>query len=318
MIDVALIGCGTMGKNHARTIDSSSEFNLAMVVDINGDAARLLGDQYGVEWSKDLRSATEVDAFVVAASTDSHRYIFESLKEDSKPLLLEKPIAVTKSDIEEILGSARSANMVLMCGFVERYNAAFLTAVSLLGEDEEILHVSFKRHSPSSSSRAGSVLWDVMIHDVDLLFRLLGDDAKVSVLGAQVDGTVRDSSICVANLRVGGTVVEISSSTVGHRKVRELSITTDQRLIEIDLLRQNISVYRHFDHRIGNGRTFTYKSTTEVEIPFVRFSGEPLVKQLSHFARLIEGGVDLELEYGSIILPHSTVAEIEERIDPYN
>ena len=102
----------------------------------------------------------------------------------------------------------------------------------------------------------------------------------------------------------------LSASRTGHRKVRSVSITTPTALIEVDLLRHDVTLYRHRSHQ-QIGESLTYRADTTIDIPFVRHSGEPLTMQLGHFVDLIRGDADPALEMSRLFEPHRIAAEIE-------
>jgi predicted dehydrogenase len=108
----------------------------------------------------------------------------------------------------------------------------------------------------------------------------------------------------------GGTVATLSASRVSQRKVRSLTIATASQLIELDLLRQDISVYRHVRHEQIGGPSTTYRAQTVVDIPFVRHAGEPLALQFEHFLDLVEGRADGEAERRRVLPAHALADRI--------
>ena len=91
-----------------------------------------------------------------------------------------------------------------------------------------------------------------------------------------------------------------------------MRISTDDLLLELDLLRVTVTAYRHRSQGGGNeGETMTYRSETMIEVPFVRHAGEPLALQFDHFADLIAGEADTKSELDSIELPHVFAESIE-------
>jgi hypothetical protein len=92
--------------------------------------------------------------------------------------------------------------------------------------------------------------------------------------------------------------------------VRWQTIDTPTASYEVDLLRQDITVYRHRSHEVAG--TVRYRAETMIDIPFVRHAGEPLALQLNHFVSLIEGRCDAAAERQSILAPHEVAALVEE------
>ena len=103
-----------------------------------------------------------------------------------------------------------------------------------------------------------------------------------------------------------------SASRWGQRKIREIRISTDSLLLELDLLRVTVTAYRHRSQEGGNeGGSMSYRSETMIEVPFVRHSGEPLALQFSHFLDLAEGIADASLELATIEAPHVLAERVE-------
>lgn len=99
-----------------------------------------------------------------------------------------------------------------------------------------------------------------------------------------------------------GTRASLSSDRWSQHKVRTLSVSTDEAVYEVDLLRHNLTVYRHRAHELVEGGG--YRSETVIDIPFVRHAGEPLALQFDHFLNLLADGAHVEAELASYELPH--------------
>jgi predicted dehydrogenase len=247
---------------------------------------------------------------IVASSTESHVDVALELMASGRPLLIEKPLAPDVEGTKRILKESESLGIPVMCGFVERFNPVIRTALQKI--DSPPVHIVALRHSPTTPRATTSVVHDLLIHDIDLAVRLT-DGASV----ARAFGTISapqsnlvEISDCSIHFSTG-TVATLSASRASQRKVRDIYIATDDALIELDLLRANISVYRHVHHeQVANGST-TYRAETVVDIPFVRHSGEPLSLQLDHFLRLIDGIVDADAERATLLAPHEIAARVE-------
>ncbi len=315
MADVkfALVGAGSMGKNHARTIARNQNAELALIVDVDARQAEECARQYGAAWSVSLGAIESVDAVVLASPTPTHRRIALDLIAEGIPILIEKPIATSTAEVVEVLEAAERAEVPLVCGFVERFNPVVKTAVDLINLEEEVLHITARRHSPVTRRSSSSVTWDLLIHDVDLVLQVMRGLEPDHVSGRVL--TPSGSSypeVADATLGFMGAVASLSSSRISHRKIRDLSITTAKRLYELDLLRQTLTVYKNiYQEQIAAGMT-TYRAETVVDIPFVRHAGEPLELQLQHFIDAVSGRADLEKERNGVLLSHAIIDTIEE------
>ncbi|MEQ1700799.1 MAG: Gfo/Idh/MocA family oxidoreductase, partial [Ilumatobacteraceae bacterium] len=271
---VAVVGAGQMGTSHARVVSESDDADLAVVIDLDADAAARVAGRYGGRASTDLADALGCDAVVVASSTSARREIVIPLLEAGLPLLVEKPFAPCLAEMEELLAIAQAKDIPVMCGFVERFNASFRTAVQIL--DGPPLHLLAVRHSPPATRIASSVVNDLMLHDLDVAQRLFGPAAGRVVGAACVrPPTSPWNEIADCTIAFGDSAVAtLSANRMGQRKVRSLSIHTGGQLVEVDLLRQDVTVYRNVSQEMAlSGGGLGYRSSTEIELPFVRHTG---------------------------------------------
>jgi predicted dehydrogenase len=302
-LNFALVGAGVMGSNWARVI-AESGYSVGAIIDNDLPKAKTLSDRYGAVCGKNIDMAANVDAVIIATSTSTHRDAALASIALGKPLLVEKPLATELDDVKEIVAAATEADLPLMCGFVERFNPAVLTLMNVI--DTPVLNVLAVRHSPPDDRAKSGVAHDLLIHDIDLTLRAVGSDVeRVVALTSKDAATNRaGSASCILQFS-GGTTATLSASRAGHRKIRFLNITTEQCSYELDLLRSDITIYRHLGQSFETGGT--YRSETAVDIPFIRHAGEPLALELNHFVNLLRGDGDPVAERDSILPPHRVV-----------
>jgi predicted dehydrogenase len=309
-LKIALVGVGAMGSHHARVVSNSMRARLFAVVDHNTDRAEAVAGDIGCLATDDLSVAARSDAAIVATPTESHLEIALGLLELGRPLLIEKPLAPDLSAVEEILAASRKYDVPVMCGFVERFNPVLATARSLM--EGPPIHVVAIRHSPPAERIISGVVSDMLIHDLDLAVQMAGDQEAadmVSTLWCPPGSATAEIADCTIRFS-GGTVATLSASRVSQRKVRTVTIATETQLIELDLLRQDISVYRHVRHEQLGGTSTTYRANTVIDIPFVRHAGEPLALQFEHFVDLVEGRSDAEAERSRALPAHELASRI--------
>ena len=309
---VAVVGAGQMGSSHARVVSESDDAELAVVIDIDAAAAARTADRHGARSSTDLTDAMDCDAVIVASSTAARREIVVPLLEAGRPLLVEKPFAPCLAEMEALLALAEAKDIPVMCGFVERFNASFRTAVQIL--DAPPVHLLAVRHSPPATRIASSVVNDLMLHDLDVAQRLFGP-VEGRVVGAACvrPASSRWNEIADCTIAFGdGAVATLSANRMGQRKVRSLSIHTGHQLVEVDLLRQDVTVYRNVSQEMAlSGGGLGYRSSTEIELPFVRHTGEPLSLQFAHFLALVRGTADHQEERRQIRPAHVLAEQVE-------
>ncbi len=305
-----LIGAGSMGTHHARVAATSTRASLAVVVDRDENAARTLADRCGVAWAAEP-DFSGVDAVIVAATTEVHRQVADAVLAAGLPLLLEKPLAPDIDAARAIVTASQAHGTPLMCGYVERFNPAVLTARAFVTEPT---YVTAQRHSPYSPRIKTGVAWDLLVHDVDLAIQLLGSAPTTvqSALRTFSPLSLPDAED-VADVILGfesGAIANVSAARIGHRKVRTMVIHEQDRLIELDLLRRGVTIYRHVSEQLSdNGRG--YRQQTIIEIPDLITSQEPLAAQLDRFIDLITGVADADAERRSLLPAHQVIAQVK-------
>jgi predicted dehydrogenase len=284
---------------------------LGVIVDADGDAAERLASAHWARASTVLDDAFGADAAVVAVSSAAHLSVAIPLLEHGIPTFVEKPLACEVADVDEILATAERLDVPVMCGFVERFNAAYRTGAALV--EDTPTHVLTIRHSPPAPRIMTSVVTDLLLHDLDLVGRLFGDEVPtVAGFGLHRPREAAYDEIADCQLVFPSGVATLSADRMTQLKVRSITIHCERQSIDIDLLRQNVTVYRNASHEmVQDDRRSAYRSATVVDIPFIRHSGEPLALQLEHFVDLVRGVGDHDLERESIRPAHRLIAEIE-------
>lgn len=308
---IAVVGTGSMGSLHARVLHNSPRADLAVVIEPREDVGRSVADRFGAPWAPDLSALSGVDAVVVAAATHVHHDLALQVIRAGLPLLVEKPVADDLAKSQEIVDASAAADVPLMCGLLERYNSAVVTAAQLTREP---VHVSAVRHGPYAPRIKTGVAWDLLVHDVDIALRLIGDEPSAvhAKLGYFHPSSVPGAEDMAETLLSfpGGRMASVSASRIGQQKVRSLRITEVDRTIEVDLLRQAVTIYRHIDNDAATEDGLGYRQQTVIEIPALVQMGEPLGAQLNRFVDLIEGTVDAAAERNSIMPAHRVVGEV--------
>jgi predicted dehydrogenase len=302
-----------MGANHARVISESDSADLAVIIDTDVERVRPLAERLGCAFSEDLEAAAGCDAAVIATPTAFHAGAASALLELGKPILVEKPVTSDLETSRALVACAERRGVPLMCGFVERYNPVVATARSLL--DEEPVHIVGLRHSPLTPRSTLSVVFDLLIHEIDLALAYMGGAVPSRVCGATSTAgraPIMEVADCLLQFP-SGAIATLSASRASQRKVRSQFVSTPSALYEVDLLRQDLTIYRHRAHEqgVGIGQAAGYRAETVIDIPFVRHTGEPLALQFRHFLDLIEGRADVCQERNSILPAHEIAASIE-------
>lgn len=308
---IALIGAGTMGSLHARIVAQSTEADLAVLVDPREDVGRATAERFGTAWAPELDDASAFDGVIVAAATEAHEQLATHVLDAGTPLFVEKPVTSDIHSTRALLARSERDGVPIMCGFVERFNPAVRTAFSVV---EAPVHVSSVRHGPYAPRIRTGVAWDLLVHDADLAIQTLGGSpTAVHGFRGQFDPRSVEGAedVAEATLRFAGDrVAHVSASRVGQRKVRTMTINELDRLVEVDLLRRDVTIYRHVDAYVEPVDGIGYRQRTVIEIPELVSTVEPLAAQFAHFVGLVTGTVDADRERASIHPAHEAIAAV--------
>jgi predicted dehydrogenase len=232
-IRIAVVGAGHLGRIHARLLRTLPQFEVAVVVDPSESARVEAARLFDVPVDADYRPWIEqVDAVVVAAPTERHHAVTCDFLHAGVAALVEKPLASDSEQATELVRLARLRKTVLQVGHVERFNPAWTAARSRIGEP---LAIEGTREGVFSfRSTDVGVVFDLMIHDIDLALDLAGSPvADVEATGAAFLGPHED--VAQARLRFeNGCTAVLSASRVSHGAVRAMKVRCRDAFAEID------------------------------------------------------------------------------------
>jgi predicted dehydrogenase len=237
-VRVAVVGCGEFGRNHARVYRDITDVELVGVLDANKERAAKVAQEFQVsafESLQELKGA--VDAASVAVPTVVHRAIGCQLLEMGIDTLVEKPIARTLSDADELIACGNKNSRILQVGHVERFNPAVLAVEPLVSRP-----LFFEVHRLgvfTARSLDVDVIYDLMIHDLDILLALVQEPVKeVKAVGIPV----LTDKVDIAHARlefVGGAVANVTSSRVSTERVRKMRFFQPREYISLDYARRD-------------------------------------------------------------------------------
>ncbi|MFG2057290.1 Gfo/Idh/MocA family protein [Micromonospora sp. NPDC048930] len=309
---LALVGTGAMGSLHARVIAQSDRAELAKVIEPRRSVGQQVAERYGAGWAPDLAELSDVDAVVVAAPTEIHHGLADQVLNADKPLLIEKPVCGSLAETEEIVALSEKRGVPLLCGLLERFNPAVRTALALV---DRPVHLTATRHSPYAPRIRTGVAWDLLIHDVDLAIQAFRGAEPVSVQGTlgyfHPDSVSGAEDVAETVLSFGdGALANVSASRIGQRKVRTLVISEVDRLIEADLIRKDVTIYRHVSSDAATPDGRGYRQQSIIEVPELITNREPLAAQLDHFLDILAGTADADEERRRILPAHRAVGAL--------
>ena len=171
----AVIGAGYLGKFHAEKYAALPDCELVAVVDVNEEAAKSVADKHGARALSDYQTLLgQVDAVSIVVPTTLHHAVARDFLQAGAHVLVEKPIAVTVEEADDLIRIAHENNRILQVGHLERFNPAVRGLENL---EEKPLFIESHRLSPfNPRANDVSVVLDLMIHDIDIILALVDSE----------------------------------------------------------------------------------------------------------------------------------------------
>ncbi|MEP7074989.1 MAG: Gfo/Idh/MocA family oxidoreductase [Acidobacteriota bacterium] len=235
---VAAIGAGSLGQHHARNyaeLAREGRVEFVGACDANAETATKIGEANGCETFTDWHDLLDqVDLVSIATPTETHCEIACGFLEKGVHTLVEKPIALTLDEADKMIAAAATSGGKLMVGQLERFNPAM---IALRPHVTKPLYFEIHRVSPfPNRSLDVDVVLDVMIHDLDAIQWLVGDDVKVGEIRA-VGIPVISDKVDAANARIefeNGAVANITASRIGTEKIRKTRFYQTNAYVVLD------------------------------------------------------------------------------------
>ena len=275
-IRVGVIGVGPLGRHHARIRSGLDGARLVAVVDVIAERAAQVAESAGTRALPDSRALLDdVDAVTIAAPTELHREIALPFLERGIAVLVEKPMARSLAEADEMIEAARASGAVLAVGQTERFNPA-VSAVLPLVTAPRFIEVHRLGVFPERSLDI-DVVFDLMIHDIDIILAMVKSDvASIEAVGVPVLTPRYD----IANARLrfaSGCIANVTASRISRDRVRKIRFFQPDSYLSIDYAAQEVEAWR-LVRRDG-----ARPSIEGGAIPVER--DEPLRRELADFVR---------------------------------
>jgi len=234
----AVIGVGHLGRQHARihsSLAAEGVTEFVSVCDIDQRTASEIASERKVEWTTNWRQLIgNIEAVSLAVPTVSHCEIACGLLEAGIHVLVEKPIARTLAEADEMIGAAAKSGALLQVGHLERFNPAL---AALRPHVRNPVYFEIHRVGQfTARSLDIDVVLDLMIHDLDVVQWLVGEDVEVTELHA-VGIPILTEKVDAANARLefaSGAVANITASRVGTEKIRKMRFFQPHDYVAVD------------------------------------------------------------------------------------
>jgi predicted dehydrogenase len=301
-LKIGVIGCGYWGPNLARNLRSLSDCNLKMMSDLSeqrlGHLKSLYPEIEGVTDYRHLLNGSGLDAIVIATPVKSHYPLAKACLSAGKHTFIEKPMALSTAECEELIDIARRKSLVLMVGHTFLYSPAVRKIKEIVdcGDIGEIRYVCARRLNLGLFQKDINVAWDLAPHDISIALHIMGEmPMSVNCRGsAHVTPGIEDVTTMCLTFPKQRTAI-IHSSWLDPRKVREMTIVGSRRMIVYDDVAP-LEKIRIFDARVE--RPPHYDTFAEfhyayhygdVYAPYIK-QEEPLKTEMQHFLDCIRNG----------------------------
>jgi len=301
-IAVGVIGCGYWGPNLVRNFKGLAECHLKALCDVNEARLKHMGALYPdvetVADSHHLLNGVGLDAVVIAAPVKYHFPLAKDALLAGKHTLIEKPMAATVAECEELIDIARRKGLVLMVGHTFLYSAPVRKIAEIVanGDLGEIRYINSRRLNLGLFQKDINVAWDLAPHDISIILHILGEQPLT--VNCQGNAHVTPGIEDVTNISLlfrAKRFATIQSSWLEPRKVREMTIVGTRRMIVYDDLQplEKIKIYDmrverppHYDTFADFHYSYHYGDSY---IPYIK-QEEPLRAECAHFIECIREG----------------------------
>jgi predicted dehydrogenase len=299
---IGVVGCGYWGPNLARNLKSLPDCNLKAMCDLSEARLKHMNSLYpDVEGMTDyghMLNGLDLDAVVIAAPVRHHFPLAKAALLAGKHALIEKPMAYSSEECEELIQIADQKGLVLMVGHTFLYSSAVrkITEIIRAGDIGEIRYINSQRLNLGLFQKDINVAWDLAPHDISIILHLLEDFPQV--VNCQGNAHVTAGIEDVTNISLTfshNRFATIQSSWLEPRKVRQMTIVGTRRMIVYDDLQahEKIRIYDTRVERPPHHDTFAEFQYSyhygDIYIPYMK-QEEPLRTECQHFLDCIANG----------------------------
>jgi predicted dehydrogenase len=279
-VRIGVIGVGHLGQHHARLLAAMDGVDLVGVCDVNRARADEIGTKFGAPAFSDARELVgRVDAVTVAVPTVAHLDVGLPFLHAGVATLIEKPIAPSVADADRLVEAAERGGAMLATGHTERFNPAVAAALPIIS-GPRFIEIHRLGTFPERSLDI-DVIFDLMIHDLDLLLRVVGSEVT-SIEAVGVNVLTPKADIANARLRfASGCIANLTASRISRERVRKARFFQNDAYVSIDYAAQELEVFR----LVKDGpRPIIHGGKVDV------VNEEPLRRELADFVEAVRSG----------------------------
>lgn len=280
---LGVVGVGYLGRFHARIYANMPAVELVGVADIDSGRAQEVAEQHRCRAYRDAGDLLDhVDAVSIVVPTVNHAAVARPFLERGVHMLLEKPIAPTLAEAQELVELAERAGVIFQVGHLERFNAGIM---ELAGRVQQPRFLEVHRLGTFVDRATDvDVVTDLMIHDIDIVLSLV----RSGIRNIAADGIpVITDQVDIANARIefeNGAVANVTASRVSNKKLRRIRVFGNEHYYGLDYIEQKLEIVRAApDEAGGKWPKIVTESLAVTPHP-------PLDTELAHFVRSVQTG----------------------------
>lgn len=278
MVKIAVVGVGGWGKNHVRALSELDA--LSGVCDVDACRAKTFADKYDVNSYTsidDMLKNEKLDGAIISTPTSTHFAVAKQIMECRINVLVEKPMAPSSAECEQMRSIAKRNHVIITTGYIERFNPAVNQVKNFISQKKygDVLMLEFHRENRMPVNiRDVGIIYDTSVHDIDTALYLFNDKPHmVFARAGSVRGAHEDFVAIVLGFE-NQKIAFIASNWVTPKKVRQFIAVCTDAIITGDFITQEIKIDQGGDTLIPR---------RELE--------EPLMLELKNFTGAIDGNV---------------------------
>jgi len=305
-VGVAVVGLGYWGPNLAKSIELTGKGELLWLCELDEERLAAVGAKYPAAQTtraiEQVLADPAVDAVVISTPVSHHHALAKRALLAGKHVLVEKPLAASAAECEDLIDVARRAERILMVGHVFEFNPGIVALKGLIdgGDLGRVCHFSFERTNLGPVRTDVNALWDLASHDISIMCYLLDSAPQnVTARGQAVLNPRIEDAVFATFTFPGNVLGHVHASWLNPRKVRNITVVGDRRMAHFDDLDLKAPI-KIYDKRVEAGPraaavydSFLTHKTMVVDggvlVPPVEMS-PPLQAECDHFLECVRSG----------------------------
>jgi predicted dehydrogenase len=302
LVNVGVVGCGYWGPNLVRNLRQAADCSLKLLCDVSEQRLRhmqrLYPDLLTTTEFDHILNDSEIEAVVIATPVRFHYEMAKAALLAGKHVFVEKPIARTAAESEELVGLAEKLGLVLMVGHTFLFSPAVkrMKEIIAAGDIGQVQYISARRLNLGLFQKDINVAWDLAPHDISIILHLLEERPySVSCQGnSHVTRGIEDVTMMYLNF-AGNRCAFIQNSWLDPKKVRQMTVVGSRRMIVYDDT-EPLEKIKIYDARVETPphydtfAEFTYSyHYGDAYVPYIK-QDEPLKLECQHFVDCVRSG----------------------------